>query len=317
VIRPFCIVSDPSPAHRRFRAHRRASARSGTPSRVAPFPDFRERAAIFDHTVRGALSPPNTSRAPGFATQDHAQARDSNAAQGNTQDMEATSANQFRKECQGCSEARMPSRPRLTYSIFRSDCHLPAMDSADRRLRPVPFPASLARRPGRAADLDDERGGGEDLVYKDQLAARPSPHLPQRARAARASLPSPSLVTPVTNLLTMPPTPRTRRQVGPARGAEAATAKRRREGEGGEGGDSGGAASTPAPNRSSTRPLLPPHRSSPASPHWGGGARQVAPIPAWPGWDARLVAVEASGPGRRAGWSRSCPPTRIPSTASG
>ncbi len=27
--------------------------------------------------------------------------------------------------------------PRLTYSIFRSDCHLPAMDSADRRLRPV------------------------------------------------------------------------------------------------------------------------------------------------------------------------------------
>ena len=27
--------------------------------------------------------------------------------------------------------------PRLTYSIFRNDCHLPAMDSADRRLRPV------------------------------------------------------------------------------------------------------------------------------------------------------------------------------------
>ncbi len=27
--------------------------------------------------------------------------------------------------------------PRLTYSIFRSDCHLPAMESADKRLRPV------------------------------------------------------------------------------------------------------------------------------------------------------------------------------------
>ncbi len=52
--------------------------------------DFRERAAIFDHTVRGALSPPHTSRAPGFATKDQASARDSNAAQGNTQDMEAT-----------------------------------------------------------------------------------------------------------------------------------------------------------------------------------------------------------------------------------
>ncbi len=34
-----------------------------------------------------------------------------NAAQGNTQDMEATSANLLRKECQGCSEARRPSRP--------------------------------------------------------------------------------------------------------------------------------------------------------------------------------------------------------------
>ncbi len=40
------------------------------------------------------------------------QARDSNAAQGNTQDMEATLANLLRKECQGfCSETRRPSRP--------------------------------------------------------------------------------------------------------------------------------------------------------------------------------------------------------------
>jgi hypothetical protein len=95
--------------------------------------DFRERAAIFDHAVRGALY---NARAPGFATHDHAQARDSNAAQGNTQDMEATSANLLRKDCQGCSKARRPSRPRPTYSIFRSDCHLAAMDSADWRLRP-------------------------------------------------------------------------------------------------------------------------------------------------------------------------------------
>jgi hypothetical protein len=73
--------------------------------------DVRERAAIFDHTVRGALSPPHTSRAPGFATKDQASARDSNAAQRNTQDMEATLANLLRKECQGCSETRRPSRP--------------------------------------------------------------------------------------------------------------------------------------------------------------------------------------------------------------
>ncbi len=86
--------------------------------------DFRERGAIFDHTVRGALSPPHTSRAPGFGTKDQASARDSNAAQGNTSliafakvasmswvYMEATLANLLRKECQGCSKARRPSRP--------------------------------------------------------------------------------------------------------------------------------------------------------------------------------------------------------------
>ena len=57
------------------------------------FFDFRERAAILDHTVRGTLSTLHNSTAPGFATQDHARARDSNAVQGNTQYMEATSAN--------------------------------------------------------------------------------------------------------------------------------------------------------------------------------------------------------------------------------
>ncbi len=78
---------------------------------VAARIDFRERAAILDHTVRGVLSPPYTSRALGFATQDHAQARDSNAAQGNTQDMKATLAILLRKECKGCNETRRPSRP--------------------------------------------------------------------------------------------------------------------------------------------------------------------------------------------------------------
>ncbi len=104
--------------------------------------DFRERAAIFDHTVRGDRS--HTSRASGFSTQDRAQARDSNAARGNFQDMEATLANLLRKEYQGCSEARRPRQPRPTYSIFRCDCHLPAMDSADRLLRPVAGPCIIS-----------------------------------------------------------------------------------------------------------------------------------------------------------------------------
>ncbi len=57
--------------------------------------DFRVPAAFF---VRGALSRPHTSRAPGFACQKHAQARDSDAAQGNAQGMEATLATLFRNE---------------------------------------------------------------------------------------------------------------------------------------------------------------------------------------------------------------------------
>jgi hypothetical protein len=88
---------------------------------------------------------PHTSRAPpGFATQDHAQARDSNAARGNTQDMEATSAKGTPKsvvedgctftEIKPCEEGvpglqRGPKAapPRPAGSIFRSHCHLPAI----------------------------------------------------------------------------------------------------------------------------------------------------------------------------------------------
>jgi hypothetical protein len=73
--------------------------------------DSRERAAILDHTARDDLSLPRTSRLPSFVTQHHTQARDSNAAQGNTQHMEATSKNLFRKEFQGSSETRRPSLP--------------------------------------------------------------------------------------------------------------------------------------------------------------------------------------------------------------
>ncbi len=50
----------------------------------------------------------------GSTSQDHARKRDStNAARGNTQDMEAKSANLFWKECQGCNEARRTNFPAL------------------------------------------------------------------------------------------------------------------------------------------------------------------------------------------------------------
>ena len=49
---------------------------------------------------------------------------------------EATSANLFRKECQGCNEARKPSCPAPQFNLPRR-LSPPSHGSADRRLRPV------------------------------------------------------------------------------------------------------------------------------------------------------------------------------------
>ncbi len=96
--------------------------------------DFRERAAMFDHTVRGALSPPHPTSVSGFATQDHAQVRDSNAAEGNTRH-----GGHFGKPIkEGVSGLQRgpkakPSRP--TCSIFRSDRHL--LEALERLSPPI------------------------------------------------------------------------------------------------------------------------------------------------------------------------------------
>jgi hypothetical protein len=62
-------------------------------------------------TTRGALSPPHTSRALGLATQGQARDRYSRAALGDLQDKGPIRRNLFRKECQGCNEARKPRCP--------------------------------------------------------------------------------------------------------------------------------------------------------------------------------------------------------------
>ncbi len=74
-------------------------------------------------TVLGALSSLHSSRASGFAAQDHAQVRDSNAVQGNTRT--------WRPLWQAYQGNRLPelqqepkAKPPLpTVSIFQSDCH--------------------------------------------------------------------------------------------------------------------------------------------------------------------------------------------------
>jgi hypothetical protein len=74
-------------------------------------------------TVRGALSAPHTSRALESATQGHTQDRDSRAALGNT----LRTRGNFQEGVPGMQRGQKAKPPRPTYSIFRSDCHLPAM----------------------------------------------------------------------------------------------------------------------------------------------------------------------------------------------
>ncbi len=84
-----------------------------------PFKElFRVRVAIIDHIVRGALSSSQTSSAAGSAAEDHARARDSNAATGIIQDMYANSAILFIQKLGCCSEiedlARKAKPPRFS-----------------------------------------------------------------------------------------------------------------------------------------------------------------------------------------------------------
>ncbi len=77
--------------------------------------DFRERAAIFDPTVRlfgmpFPLPTPQGRRDSQFRTMPNREIRMLRDAT-NTQDMEAISANLFRKKFQDCSETRGQSRP--------------------------------------------------------------------------------------------------------------------------------------------------------------------------------------------------------------
>ncbi len=65
--------------------------------------------------------PPDTSRAPGFATQNHAQKRNSNATQSNTQNMEATFGKPISEEVRGMRQGRRLSRPAPRIKTFRCD----------------------------------------------------------------------------------------------------------------------------------------------------------------------------------------------------
>jgi len=99
------------------------------------------RAAILDHTVRGALSPPHTSRALGSAAQEGRYLRA--VFEGCTRQPSGPRGNigkLMREECremQSGPKAKLlcPTNIDLAFLILRSDCHLPAMYWADKWLR--------------------------------------------------------------------------------------------------------------------------------------------------------------------------------------
>ena len=97
--------------------------------------NFRVRAALFDHPARGALSPPHTSRRWDRQLRDKPRPRFEGCAR-QPSGQEAHSANLFRKECQGCNEARKPSCPAPQFNLPRR-LSPPSHGSADRRLRPA------------------------------------------------------------------------------------------------------------------------------------------------------------------------------------
>ena len=79
----------------------------------------------FDHTVRGALSPPHTSRALGSATQGHARDRDLRAALGCARQRSGQEAHSGRSTMVATRPESQAAPPHN--SIFQDDCHLPAM----------------------------------------------------------------------------------------------------------------------------------------------------------------------------------------------
>ncbi len=106
---------------------------------------FRARAALFDHTVRGALSPPHNSRALGSVTQGHARDRDLRAALGNPQDKRPI------RQANSGRSVRVATSPEIQaapYRIFNLPRRLssPSHDSADRRLRPAIVPVYVCDR---------------------------------------------------------------------------------------------------------------------------------------------------------------------------
>ncbi len=115
---------------------------------------FRVRVAVFDHTVRGALFFPHNSRALGLATEAHARLGDRylRAALGNSQDkrqLQQTLSGR-KSGLQRGPKAKLP-RPTMAYSIFRDDCHLPAM---------IRLTDGYARRSKALSRLDDR---GSDM----------------------------------------------------------------------------------------------------------------------------------------------------------
>ncbi len=87
---------------------------------------FRVRAAIFDHTVRGALSPPHTSRRWDRQLGDKPET-DTRGLRQATLRTRGSFGKPIQEGVPGLQRGPKAKLARPTNSIFRDDCHLPAM----------------------------------------------------------------------------------------------------------------------------------------------------------------------------------------------
>jgi hypothetical protein len=104
------------------------------------FEDFRQRAALFDHTIRGALSSSHTPRFAGISNSGPCPSSRFERCPRQQLEYGGHFGKPLKKGAStvpGLQPGPKAKPPRLTYSIFPNDCHLPTMDSADRRFRPV------------------------------------------------------------------------------------------------------------------------------------------------------------------------------------
>ncbi len=121
-------IEEGLPGFRRGPKAKQTRSVNSTYRSECPLPDFHLRAAIFNHTVRGSLFLPDASQLRAMPECEILMLR-----KVTPRTWRQLVKHQFSLECRDLQRGRRAKPPEPTDSIFRSDCYLPTIDSADRR----------------------------------------------------------------------------------------------------------------------------------------------------------------------------------------